>query len=556
VLTLLGVGFLGGLITGLSPCVVPVLPVIMAGGSTSGNRARPYAIIAGLILSFCVATLAGASLLRALHLPDDVLNDLGLALLFALALGLLIPRVGELMERPFARLGASRHLETSSGFVLGISLGLVFVPCAGPVLTAISAVVANHRIGATSVFLILAYALGAGIPLLILSLLSQRATLTWKRLRGKTPLIRQVAGAVVGLMALAIALNLTQPFQTSLSGYASTLESHIEGSGSVSSQLRALTGEGVNKFTSTMASSVNLPDLGRAPQFTGITTWLNTPGDQPLSLKQLRGKVVLVDFWTYSCINCERSLPHVEAWYANYKKDGLVVVGVHTPEFAFEHVVSNVKAAAARLGVRYPIAVDNNYGTWDAYNNNSWPAEYLIDQNGNVRYATVGEGDYSTTEKDIRLLLQAGGASQLPPATEVANRTPTEATTVESYLGYQRLQNYVGSAIVNGKPTNYTPPASIPPNTLTYRGTWTVNSQEITSTNGSQIEFWIQADDVYLVLGGTGTIQVSANGKHLETINVAGEPDLYTIVSGTHFKSETLTMTFSSGIEAYDFTFG
>ena len=413
---LLGIGFLGGLITGISPCVLPVVPVIVAGGATAEGRRRPYAVLAGLVVSFSLATLVGGALLSALHLPQDFLRDFGIAMLFVLAAGLLVPVIGDLLERPFARLGRGGPATSAGGFVLGASLGLVFVPCAGPVLAAISVVAATHRFGTGSFLLTLSYAAGVAVPLLVLALVAQGTASRWSALRTHMPLARRVAGAILALSALAIAFDLTRPLQTSLPGYTSALENHLEGSAGASAQLRALTGERPNHFVTRQAATrVALPDLGTAPQFTGITAWLNTPAGRPLDLRALRGRVVLVDFWTYSCINCQRALPHVEAWYRAYRDKGLVVVGVHTPEFPFEHVVGNVREAARQLGVDYPIAVDDDDATWDAYNNQYWPAEYLIDQSGHVRHVQLGEGDYALTERDIRLLLVAGGAYTLPP---------------------------------------------------------------------------------------------------------------------------------------------
>ena len=282
---------------------------------------------------------------------------------------------------------------------------------------------------------------------------------------------------------------------------------------------------------------------------------------EPLTLGELRGKVVLVDFWTYSCINCERSLPHVEAWYNDYKSDGFVVVGVHTPEFAFEHVVSNVASAAKKLGVDYPIAVDDNYSTWNAYNNQYWPAEYLIDQQGVIRHEEFGEGDYSGTETAIRALLESGGATHLPPATDVPNRTPTGSLSPETYVGYTNLQAYGESfiadpALVINTATNYQLPTQVPLGTLAFGGTWTVNSQEATAGNAAQLKLGFLAADVYLVLGGTGTVQVSVDGRHLSTVDVSGVPGLYTMVGNASEETGTLDLSFSPGVEAYDFTFG
>ncbi|HEX3566419.1 MAG TPA: cytochrome c biogenesis protein DipZ [Acidimicrobiales bacterium] len=558
---LLAVAFLGGLITGISPCIVPVLPVVVAGGSTGTSRSRPFLIIAGLVVSFSVTELIGSTVLSAIGLPQNLLFWLGVALLLVLAVGLMIPLIGERLERPFARLGTSRYATWGGGFVLGLSLGLVFVPCAGPVLAAISVAAANHRVTASSFFVTLAYAVGAALPLLIFALIAQRAVTGWQKLRTHLPAVRRVAGAVLAVTTLAIAFGLFDPLQRSVPGYTSALENNIESSSSIAKQLQNLSGEHANTFAAKQAKTAtqktsSLPNLGKAPNFTGIVAWLNTPGNKPLSLSQLRGKVVLVDFWTYSCINCQRSLPHVEAWNSAYNKDGLVVVGVSTPEFAFEHVVSNVASAAGSLRVNYPIAIDNNYGTWNAYNNEYWPAEYLIDPTGHVRAYDFGEGGYSTMESNIRSLLTANGVAHLPVRTDVANKTPTAQTTQESYLGYSQLQFAVGTAAVHDKAADYQAPTTIPANTLAFNGTWTVHKEEATAGDGAQIRLQFTADDVYLVMSGHGTVGVSFNGQPLPTVSVSGIPKLYTLYSGGSLQTGELTLSFSPGIQAYDFTFG
>ncbi len=556
-IVLLGIGFLGGLITGISPCILPVVPVMVAGGAIGQSRWRPYLIIAGLIVSFSAFTLVGGALLSVLGLPQNVLHYAGIVVLVALGIGLMIPKLGELLEKPFARLGKKGQARSANGFLLGISLGLVFVPCAGPVLAAISVIAATRRVGFGSVLLTAAYALGAAVPLLVLAIVSQRSALSFKSLRNHARSVRRVAGAVMALTALAIAFNVTRPLQTSVPGYTSALENHLEGGAGTHKQLQALTGEKTKGFSSaTKSQDPSLPVLGKAPPFTDITKWLNTPGGAPLTLASLRHKVVLVDFWTYSCINCQRALPHVEAWYRAYAKYGLVVVGVHTPEFAFEHVISNVVAEAAQLGVRYPIAIDNAYGTWNAYGNEYWPADYLIDGSGNIRYTNFGEGDYRGTEEAIRTLLRANGATHLPPPTEVPNRTPTEQTTPESYLGYARLANYVGTPVRHDVATTYSFPPSIPANDVSLAGTWTVGPQAAEAGTNARIRLAFTARDVYLVLGGRGTVDVSVNGVHVRTVTVSGVPDLHTLVSVSRPETALLTLDVSPGVQAYDFTFG
>ena len=602
---LLFVAFLGGLITGLSPCIVPVIPVVVAGGS-GGSRSRPFVIIAGLVLSFSLTVLFATTVLSFFHLPGDLLFWLGIALLAAISIGLLIPRIGEVIERPFARIGSSRYATEGGGFVLGLSLGPVFAPCAGPVLTAISVAGQHNRVGLSTLLVTLFYAIGITLPLLVLAFLAQRATTSWTSLRQHLPTVRKVAGVLLGVATLALAFNWLGALQRDVPGYTTALEDHVESTESACTQLQQLSGEHQNQFaaanaklegkkatcaltdsgntvsghlaagrttttttapasTSTsapsgtrvfMASKTDLPALGRAPNFTGITAWFNTPGDKPLNLSDLRGKVVLVDFWTYSCINCQRSLPHVEGWYNDYKKDGFVVVGVSSPEFAFEHVVSNVQSAAGSLGIDYPVAVDDNLATWDAYNNEYWPAEYLIDPNGVVRAYDFGEGGYGEMEGNIRMLLSANGVSNLPARTDVPNKTPTNNLTPESYVGYERLNNEVGTPVVQDKAAVYHPPSSIPSNSLAFGGTWTVHNEEATAGSDATLGLNFTADDAYLVMSGTGTVDVSYNGRHLTTVSVGGIPKLYTLFSGTVLQTGVLTLAVSPGVEAYDFTFG
>ena len=318
---LLVIAFLGGLITGLSPCIVPVLPVVVAGGSAGTSRARPYLIIAGLVVSFSLAVLRRQHRAQrprpAPELPH-VARASGCC--SCLAVGLMIPKIGEWIERPFNRLGSTRYADSGGGFVLGLSLGLVFVPCAGPVLAAISAAAANHRVDASSFFVTIFYAAGATLPLLVFAVLAQRAATGWKKVREHLPVIRRVAGAVLAVTTLAIAFGVLDPLQRAVPGYTvgagephREQRRHRQSASSPERREGQHVGPEAGGRRPRSRQRARCPAWPRRPNFTGIVTWLNTPGDQPLSLAQLKGKVVLIDFWTYSCINCQRSLPHVES---------------------------------------------------------------------------------------------------------------------------------------------------------------------------------------------------------------------------------------------------
>ena len=444
------------------------------------------------------------------------------------------------------------------------------------------------------------------MPLLVLAVVAQRATTSWSSLRSHLPTVRKVAGVVLGVATLAIAFNWLGALQRDVPGYTSALEDHIESTGSACTQLQHLSGEHQNQFaaanarlegkkatcadhrrratrrvatwppgatttttttptTSTspqkpsvfMANKTNLPNLGKAPNFAGITAWFNTPGDKPLSLSQLRGKVVLVDFWTYSCINCQRALPHVEGWYNDYKNDGLVVVGVSAPEFAFEHVVSNVESAAGNLGIDYPVAVDDNLATWDAYNNEYWPAEYLIDPTGIVRAYDFGEGGYSQHGGQHPDAAH-GERRHRPPRTHRRPRQDTDQRHHARELRGRRAPRQCGrhrrrartrrSSTTRRRPSPRTASPSAAP------GPCTTRRRRPAATQRSDCSS--RADDVYLVMSGEGTVGVSYNGEHLTTVPVSGIPKLYTLFSGTVLQTGHLTLTMSPGVEAYDFTFG
>ena len=570
------VGVLAGIITSLSPCVLPVLPVVLTAGASrrdtglaadesfhEGNRRRrswrPYGVVAGLTLSFSVSTLFGSLILSALHLPQDLLRNIGIAVLAVIGLSLLWPRLGDLLERPFTRLPQRQVNPDSNGLVLGLGLGLLFVPCAGPVLATIAVVGASQQISAGALVLTAAFGIGVGLPLLVLARAGEAITRRTGILRRHARRMRAVGGVLMILTAAAIGLNLTDGLQRTVPGYTTLLQNIL--TSPAANQLHNLAGGGSG--TTGTGPTCNsggkaLQNCGPAPELTGITGWLNTPGNEPLTLAGLRGKVVLVDFWTYSCINCQRTLPHLEAWDRAYRNAGLVIIGVHTPEFAFEHVTANVSAQAQALGVQYPIAIDNNYATWNAYANQYWPADYLIDPTGTVRHVAFGEGGYADTEDLIRQLLTTRNpAPGLPPATEVADTTPTQELTPETYLGYQYAPLHVsGTAPATQGSATYRFPATLDPDTFALAGTWSADPEALAAGPAAQLELSCQADKVFLVLGGQGDVAVQVNGQPRSTVHVTGPPTLYPLVTGAADQRMTIQLAVSPGVQAYDFTFG
>ncbi|QLL09213.1 cytochrome c biogenesis protein DipZ [Mycobacterium vicinigordonae] len=577
--TLALVGFLGGLVTGISPCILPVLPVIFFSGAnrtvaeppephsaggvaviakpTRSETLRPYRVIGGLVLSFSVATLLGSALLSALHLPQDAIRWIALAALVAIGLGLIFPRFQQLLETPFARLPQRQITVRGNGFGLGLALGVLYVPCAGPVLAAIVVAGATAHIGVPTVVLTAAFALGNALPLLIFALAGQRISQRVSAFRRRQREIRVAAGIVAILLAVALVVDVPAALQRAIPDYTAALQRDVGSS----NQLRNKLGGNVTDPNATLSACSNvdtqLQNCGPAPDLKGITEWLNTPGGRPITLSSLRGKVVLIDFWAYSCINCQRAIPHVVGWYQAYRDDGLVVIGVHTPEYAFEKVPENVAKGAADLGIKYPVALDNNYSTWTNYQNMYWPAEYLIDADGTVRHVKFGEGEYDVTERLIRqLLLDAEPKIQLPRPVDAPDLTPTGLLTSETYFAVGKADNYGGGGHYDEGSATFDYPPMLAPDRFALRGRWTLDHQGATADgDDSTIKLNYHAKNVYVVVGGAGTVTVTRGGKST-TLPVSGPPTNRQIVAGDQQTSETIEVQPSKGLQVFSFTYG
>jgi cytochrome c biogenesis protein CcdA/thiol-disulfide isomerase/thioredoxin len=545
-LLLLGVAFVAGIVTAVSPCVLPVLPVVLAGGATGGPR-RPFAIVAGLVVSFTVFSLTAAALLSALGLPDDLLRNLAIAVIVLVGLSLVWPRLGELLGRPFYAIARRRPSDTSGGFVLGLSLGLLFTPCAGPVIAAVATVAATQSLSVEAFLITLAYGIGAGVVLLGVALGARRG-MSLGPVRAHAPAIRRALGVAVLAVAVLMVYGVDKRLQTRVPEYTRALQA-LEESAAAQGELEELVGG------PGLAEEARLDDFGPAPEFEAIEGWINS---SPLTMASLRGKVVVIDFWTYSCINCLRTLPHVRAWDEAYRDDGLVIVGVHTPEFAFEREPDNVRRAVRDHGIDYPVALDPEYGTWQAWLNRYWPAKYFVDRRGHLRYAHFGEGDYEESEQVIRRLL-AEDADGALVSEEIEDETPSGPQTPESYLGYERVDRFYGSRIEPNREVEYTIPQFVPLHGLAYGGRWTVEDERIVAGRDASLRLHFKGSNVFLVLGTEGgreSVEVVLDGERIGTATVT-QDDIYTLARIPGEKRDhVLDLRFSPGTEAYAFTFG
>ncbi|HVD86610.1 MAG TPA: cytochrome c biogenesis protein DipZ [Solirubrobacterales bacterium] len=575
-------GFVAGAATALSPCVLPVLPIALSAGATGGRR-RPLGIVAGLAISFTFATVALVYVISALGLPDDLLRKLAIVVLIGFGLTLMVPPLAARVEAWISRFASRGGVAKGSGegfwsgTVVGLSLGLVYAPCAGPILAGVITVSASQSFSSGRLAVALSYGLGSALVLYFLMLGGRRAIAPLAK-RGAG--LQIAMGGVMVVVALAMLGRYDIRFQNAI---ASDLPSflvnpskNLEDTASARTALTNLRGGGHGVGAEATGDapetntdgSLDLPVLGRAPEFIGNQRWFNTPGDRPLTLRQLRGRVVLVDFWTYSCINCIRTLPYLKAWDERYRKDGLTIVGVHTPEFPFEREAGNVEEAIETNGIRYPVAQDNEQQTWNAYGNQYWPAEYFIDARGKVRYVHFGEGEYGEKEKVIRALLADAGRRVGQPMAGAHGVEPSAGvTTPETYLGAARAERFTNSMLSPGL-HDFSAPAGVPPNEFAYRGPWRIDLESATAAGGS-LELNFGARRVFLVLGSpmhSRRVKVLLDGKpisagaagsdvHGGVVSVDSQR-LYNLVDLPRVGQHVLRLEPEAGVTGYAFTFG
>jgi cytochrome c biogenesis protein CcdA/thiol-disulfide isomerase/thioredoxin len=571
--------FVAGAATALSPCVLPVLPVALSAGLTGGRR-RPLGVVSGLALSFAFATVALVYVIDALGLPDDLLRNLAIAVLLGFGVTLLVPPLAARVEAAIGRIVPRRAAAANSdggfwsGFAVGLSLGLVYAPCAGPILAGVITVSASQSFTAGRLAVALSYAVGSALVLYVLMRGGRRLT---ARLAPNAGRFQMAMGAVMVVVAVLMLADYDTRFQTAIAddlpAFLVNPSKKLEEGEGVRDQLASLRGRrssGPGFAQAAERDGSELPVLGPAPEFTGNQAWFNTPGERPLTLRALRGKVVLIDFWTYTCINCIRTLPYVKAWDSRYRQSGLVTVGVHTPEFPFERDEQNVRDAIAQNGLRYPVAQDNDYATWNAYSNEYWPAKYLVDARGRVRYTHFGEGGYGETESAIRALLAEAGQRPGRRARARAERASPFVTTPESYLGAQRAIHFLNGPIQRGTRNYPAPEQRLTPDSLAYRGRWRIGFDSATGVQNARLDLAFGARRVFLVLGSRGQrpreLRVRLDGRPIPA-RLAGDDvhagralirrqRLYRLVDLPRAERHVLSLDFAPGVSGYAFTFG
>lgn len=627
-MTLILLAYLGGVLTILSPCILPILPFVFA------RAGQPFARSVLPLLVGLAATFTGLALLVSVgggwvvH-ANEAGRAAALVLLAALGILLIFPSLADHAMRPFVGLGdrLSQTVDRGGGgrgtaagsFVIGIATGLLWAPCAGPILGLILTAAALRGASVHTALLLGSYAAGAATSLGVVLFAGGRVYGALKRSVPASEWVRRALGVAVlaGVAVIAFGLdtsvltqwsiaNTTRMEQALLDEFrpASAAKGSMVASagaagtpGTAADPAASAAGGGAaNTATGSAAAGTaanasaagaganataasELPDEGAFPPFIGAVAWINSPALTP---QGLRGKVVLIDFWTYSCINCLRTLPYVRGWWQKYKDHGLVVIGVHTPEFTFEKDLSNVRGAVRRLKIDYPVAVDSDYAIWGAFSNEYWPADYFIDATGRIRGHAFGEGDYHASEDLIRELLQDAGYRNLPGGYVGDSGTGVQAApdmsaieSPETYIGYQRAERFASAQeVARDAPVTYSAPASLDLNQWGLSGTWTVHGQRaVLDRAPGRIVFRFHARDLHIVLGPAANgaairfrvlIDGAAPGKDhgadtdASGMGVVRQDRLYQVIrqSGA-IRDRTFTIEFlDPGVQAYSFTFG
>lgn len=543
----IGLAFLEGLGLIISPCILPILPFILT-GSLTGSKKRPLSIILGFVLTFALFTFFSRQLVRYTGIDLGLIRHISYALLFLFGVVMMSTYLTEkfaFYTRRLENTGSSLstlnnvHGGIFSGLIFGGIVALIWTPCAGPILAAVIVQAVLQKTTASSFFIVLAFGIGAAIPMLLIAFFGRAIMQRVSFFKKHAILLRQILGAIIILAVLYMAYD----------------ESYGVGA--------TVSFSKINNKQDMVVDGLLKPYP--APALTGLTDWINSP---PLQIDQLKGKVILIDFWTYSCINCIRTLPYLKNWYEQYHDKGLVIIGVHTPEFDFEKNINNVKSAVIKEGILYPVALDNQFGTWTNYQNRYWPAHYLIDKNGDVVYQHFGEGDYDVTENNIRYLLglNTKNVSSLSSEAVSFNQTP------ETYLGFARAEHFMSpESVIANHSAYYTFPKELSEHNWALQGDWIISADKVTSAKaGAAIKIHFNAGKVYIVMGSANGFTVQAklllNGEDVistkgkDVINSMVSVDQHTLYHVIELKSPSsniLQITASApGLQVYTFTFG
>lgn len=560
--------FLSGIVTILSPCILPVLPIILSG--SIGGKRKPLGVVVGFVISFSLFTLILSTIVQALNIPPDTLRIAAVIIIIVFGAVLVIPPLQQRFEMLATGMMRKKQSAQKSGFsgglMVGASLGMLWTPCVGPIMASVIGLAVSQQVDGGAVVIILSYAAGTALPMFGVMAGGRKLINRFPKLTSSTGKIQRVFGIVMIIVGLSIGLGIDRRFQTliltAFPNYGTGLTS-FENSEIIQKALNKRSGEDGLTWENRPRDG-RLDDFGTAPEIVTDGQWFNTDG--PLTMEDLKGKVVLLDFWTYSCVNCVRTIPYLRSWHERYEDEGLVIIGVHSPEFAFERDPRNVQAAINELGVSWPVVLDNSFDQWRAYDNRYWPAHYFIDAEGRIRYYHFGEGEYENSEKVIRKLLKEAGSR--PGAKAESNAwSGIESETPETYLGYDRTEGFLSENVrENDEAVLYE--LSRPPENGEWNleGEWIIREDFIEVVGSGILELGFNAKDVFLViepLDEDASLRIKLDGKTAgntrdieEGMLQPLESRLYQLIGLSEAEEHILRLEIDGRLRLYAFTFG
>ena len=565
--------FLSGIVTILSPCILPVLPIILSG--TVGGKRKPVGIVTGFIISFSLFTLALSALVQTLSIPVETLRIVAIVIIISFGVTLLIPKLQLALETMLSKVARTKSSSKRDGFfggvMTGFSLGLVWTPCVGPIMASVISLAVSQQVDGGAVIIVAAYSLGTAIPMFAIMAGGRKLLNHFPKLAGKTKDIQRFFGVIMIVAGLMIGFGIDRSFQTlvlkAFPTYGTGLTSFEQGE-LVQNALNSREGndDTIDGFNWSIApESAQLSNFGKAPELIAKGPWLNT--EQPFSMEDLEGKVVLIDFWTYSCINCVRTIPHLRELYHTYEKYGLEIIAVHSPEFPFDRNVDNVNKAIEELQISWPVVLDNDFSQWNAYKNRYWPAQFFIDGQGEIRYFHFGEGAYEEEEQVIRALLQENGATLENLGTTKISQDDLSQRTAEIYLGYSRLQSFASQDnFEKDTLTSFEKTASLQLGEWSLDGEWIIRNDFIELDGDGELDLLFKGKELFIVIepkNDESLLTIEINGKKpkdtADVVNgelIPNSSRLYHLASFDDSNEKLLKLSISGHVRLFTFTFG
>lgn len=558
--------FIAGVVTVLSPCILPILPIVLSSSVGTGeeSKKRPYGVMLGFILSFTFFTLFLSSIVKATGVSADLIRNISVIVIFAFGISLISKKIQSWFEELFSKMSrffpsGSQKTGFGGGFLLGLSIGLLWTPCVGPILASVISLALIGDVSFAALIITLSYSIGTAIPMFLIIKGGNTVLQKVPWLTSNLGKIQKAFGVLMIATAVLIYFQVDRKFQSfvlnAFPNYGVGL-TKIEDTDIVKEQLDKLQEEDLVFDEITVSTeSLMYPRKGKAPELVSDGPWINS---EPLTLDSLKGKVVLIDFWTYTCINCQRTFPYLRDWWSKYEDDGLVIIAVHAPEFEFEKEYDNVLKASQDFDLQYPIVQDNEFKTWRAYSNRYWPAKYIVDKEGYVRYTHSGEGAYDETEQVIQALLKEGGSTV---DEKISNPIYSNyARTPELYLGSERISAFSSNEKpIFGEFVTYSVPKTLLPNRFAYNGDWKIMPEYSIAKPGGELVLNFESKDVYLVMvseDGPSTVEVYLDDVLVKKIEVTSD-SLYPLIENENPGKHELNLKFIDGnIEIYAFTFG